>query len=222
MISLRLGVLGLVLAAGPLSAQSSRFEFRLGGLVQASRSNTSIGPSSSAVLSRVRGSLAGGEFLIRSSGIGLGGRYLIGNLDSASGAAPRQRLQVADARILMGPRVFTVEGGAMYRRLEVPSTSYKREWYYARAGARSTVAIGASGLSTLLAGAYYPYVIDKGGKSGGKGWEWEAGVSYSRRGIPAYVSIGYRYQTFQPATTTNEPQSELSGVFLSGGLRLAN
>lgn len=222
MNSFRLGALGLLLVAGPLSAQSSKFEFRLGGLVQSSRSNISVGPSGAAVLSRARGSLAGGEFLIRSSGIGLGGRYLIGNMDSTSGTISRQRLQIADARLLMGPRVFTVEGGAMYRRLEVTAVNYKREWFYARAGARSTVAIGASGLSTLLAGAYYPYIIDKGGKSGGKGWEWEAGVSYSHRGIPAYISVGYRYQTFQPKTTTNEPQSELGGVFLSGGLRLAN
>ena len=146
-------------------------------------------------------------------------------MDSVSGAVTRHRLQIADARILLGPRLFTVEGGGMYRRLDVPSQNTKQEWFYGRAGARSTFSIGASGLSTMLAGAYYPYIIETGGsstKSGGKGWEWEAGVSYSRRGIPVYISAGYRYQTFQPKTTPNVPQMELGGVFLSGGLRLGN
>lgn len=217
----RLGILvGVLVGARPLTAQSPGFEFQLGGIWLSAKENVKPGGSSSAAISRGAGSLLGGDFLLRASGAGLAGRYVVGDLDPSRGTFPAHRLHLADARLMIGPRSFALEGGANYRRLEISNPDSVRQWLSIRAGARSAIAIGASGLHTVLAGAYVPYVVEDGGRSGGSGWEWEVGLSYSRRGIPLYVSLGYRYQTFQPETTKDAPQSELGGVYLAGGLHL--
>ena len=210
----------LVLAAWPLAAQTPKFEFLLGGMLLDAKEHRAVGAGNAAVTGEGEGSLAGGEFLLRAQAIGLGGRYLVGEMDSSRGRFTPGKQHIADARLILGPQPFAIEIGGMYRRVEADST--ERQWFYGRVGARSTFFIGASGVAVTFAGAYYPYIYEDTEESGGRGWEGETSVRYSRRGIPVYVSLGYRYQTFQPKTKNQSPQSEISGLVLSGGLRLGN
>jgi hypothetical protein len=210
----------LVLAARPAAAQTPKFEFLLGGLLLDARENRAVGAGDDAETGRGEGKLAGGELLLRSQAVGIGGRYLVGEMDSSRGRFEPGTLHIADARLLLGPQAFAIELGAMYRRVERDSS--ERQWFYGRVGGRSTFFIGASGVAVTVAGAYYPYIYEDTEESGGRGWEGETSVRYSRRGIPLYLQLGYRYQSFQPKTKNESPQSELSGLSLSGGIRFAS
>lgn len=214
------GLIVVAVVAQGLEAQAPKFEFLLGGMLLDARENRAVGAGDEAVTGRGEGKLAGGELLLRSSAVGLGGRYLVGDMDSTRGLFVPGRVHIADARLILGPQAFAIEVGGMYRRVEADSS--ERQWFYGRVGGRSTFFIGASGVSVTFAGAYYPYIYEDTEESGGRGWEGETAVRYSRRGIPLYVQLGYRYQTFQPKTKNASPQSEISGLSLSGGLRLAS
>ncbi|HWA57954.1 MAG TPA: hypothetical protein VG692_11915 [Gemmatimonadales bacterium] len=202
----------------PLAAQTPKFELLLGGLLLDTRENRLIGKGAAAVTGKGEGRLAGGELLLRASGIGLGGRYLVGDMDSSRGAFAPGRQHIADARLIFGPQAFGIELGGMYRRIDADST--ERQWFYGRVGARSTLFIGASGVAVTFAGAYYPYIYEDTKESGGKGWEGETAVRYARRGIPLFIQVGYRYQTFQPDTKNRSPHIETSGITLEAGIRL--
>lgn len=210
----------LLLMATSLAGQTPKFELLLGGVLLDARENRVVGTGVPENANRGEGKLAGGEILVRARTIGLAGRYLVGDMEQTRGNFVPGRLHIADARLILGPQAFAVEAGGMYRKMATDSTP--RQWFYGRLGARSTFFIGASGVAVTLAGAYYLYVYEDTEETGGRGWEGETSVRYSRRGIPIYVQLGYRYQSFQPKTKNQSPQSEISGLSLGGGIRLAS
>lgn len=209
--------LASLLAPSALVGQSPSVELLLGGITMPSKRNAaflgSVGTAS--------GSMSGGEFVIRGKPIGLAARYLTGDFAADSGTQAAGKIELIEARLVLGPRAFGLEGGGVRRTLTTSVGT--ATWYYVRAGIRSQIAIGASGFHATFAGAYYPFVKRDGvTKAGGKGYEAETALMYARKGIPVYIQLGYRFQSLDPDNGSGSVEpDEISGVVISAGLRLA-
>jgi hypothetical protein len=204
-------------------AQASEARF---GLIALSNRQNVLGTQG---LAQSSASITGIEFLARGDAAGIYGRYLTGTLGNQSFRGADGRLRMGELRFMLGPPLFSVEGGYVLRA-RAGSLSDNRD-KLVRLGIRSSTVFGPTGLSlSLTVGAYVRSdsvlntttsgtTPDK--KFGLVGLEASTGVFYQfPRGIPLFVGLGYRYerirseQEYIPVT-----REELSGVLLTAGVR---
>lgn len=218
--------------AAALTAQDN--EVRLGLFTTSARRNV----LADGVVGKGGGSPKGAEFFLRSTGGGLYLRYLTAEFDARGGVGGAGPLRQADARVLLGPQVFNVEAGYSRRarssQLKESGDSTGEDLI--RLGGRSTVALGPSGFSIVLAAAAYAR-SDKKAQADDfftslrvVGWDAETGVLYQApRRLPFFALLGYRYERLRgPEVSDLDPNSpgfvvrrreELSGIVLSAGIR---
>jgi hypothetical protein len=210
-------LLPLALISGVRSAGAQNLRFEMRAVVygvptsrDATLSPTSIGHSS--------GTMTGGEFSLRGSGIGLMIRLLNGTL-SPSNSGGGGRLTTGEARVQLGSRLFAAEGGFARRALGGPigTTVYT----YVRAGATSIIDIGGTGLSARIAGAVY---LAGQGVPNTKvsGHEVVTALEYAAHHLPFVGTIGYRSEVFEPSGGGLKDPERVSGLVVGIGLRLAH
>jgi hypothetical protein len=167
------------------------------------------------------GTLTGAEVLARTSGLGLYARYLTGSIGENSFRGPNGGLRMAEARVMIGAPVFSVEGGFALRARSTSLGKPRDE--LARVGARSSIWLGPSGLSLSLAGS----ALGRGDKEGDHtkwgvvGWEAVTAILYQApRGLPFYATLGYRYERIRSEAGTPPIQrEELSSIVFGIGIR---
>jgi hypothetical protein len=166
---------------------------------------------------QVSENLKGGELLWRGKGAGIFLRAY-----SGSYAPTLSDLLELDARLLVGPRPFTMEFGYGQRGpdFSFPADSGLR---YGRGGVRSTWVLGTSGFQTSFGGGVYisPDSSDSD-KLKVSGWDAETSVVYQvPRGIPLYALLGFRFERISSAFGEGKGE-EISGVLIGVGLRFAS
>lgn len=215
-------LVGVTVLAVPCSAASQSTDLRLAGIIMTTRQTVHDGEE----VYRASAPLTGAEILLWPGGIGLYGRYLTGTLGDHSARGPDGGLHQAEGRIILGAPVFSVEGGFTRRvrggrRLSDPGDNL------IRAGVRSLLALGPSGLSvSLQAGAYgrndsVPSTGEARKKLSVVGWEAATGLVYQApHGLPFFVTVGYRFERIRSeADYLPVHREELSGLVFSAGLR---
>ena len=190
--------------------KSSGGELRIGGImISGERSYEFLNSVQNEV-----GSIKGVDVLLRSRVIGLSFRSLSGTFGD------QPHVTSADARLLLGPPVFTIMGGAGRRALwsdlnaESPS-----QFDIGIAGLSSTVTIGGTGLRTNINGAVYLPVGESKDRIK-SGMEGEASVLWRFPKLPFFVQVGYRTEVFTAKNKLFETPEEVRGVRLGGGLQL--
>lgn len=184
-------------------------EFRVGGYYVNGQRNYFFNKTQSAT-----GSLTGFEMLLRGPGVGLAVRYY----DGQFGTQPD--LIAADANVLFGARVFSVEGGYAKRALSSPlgTTVYT----FGRAGVHMEWVIGGTGLTSVLGGAYYLPAGSASGAGQGdikSGMEGEASLIYNFPAVPLFVQLGYRTEVFTAKNASTQIPEEVRGLRLGGGIQ---
>jgi hypothetical protein len=201
----------------PVNAMAQPSEVYVGALALASRQNV-VGP---AGLIHSSGTLTGAELMARASGIGLYARYLTGSIGENSFRGPSGSLRMGEARLMIGAPIFSVEGGVALRSRS--STLAEPRDELVRAGARSSIWLGPSGLSLSFAAS----ALGRGDKEGGStkwglvGWEAVTAVMYQApRGLPLYATLGYRYERIRTESGAPPVQrEEISAIIIGGGFR---
>lgn len=197
-------------APGAPKAASSRGELRVSGfMINGDRSFDFANNVTTET-----GSIKGVDVLLRAKAIGIGFRSMTGTY----GTQPH--VTSADARVYLGPPVFSIAVGAGRRALwsDLNATA-PSQFDIGIAGVSSTIAIGGSGLRTNVAGAMYL----PGGQSKEKiksGMEGEASILYRFPVVPLFVQIGYRTELFTAKAGTRETPEEVRGIRIGGGLQL--
>lgn len=218
----------LVLIAIPAHGQDG--EFMVGGVTQSTwRSMRTVSEGGGTQFNRVQSSLRGGEVMLRGGGAGIYLRYLSGDFGGQGSGNAGGELSLGDARLLLGPRVFSLEFG--YQRREYGEASGLTPLNLWRGGARFHLDLGPSGLGVFMAGSAVFRIEDDQEPSGSSflgevslaGSEAETGLIYQApRGLPFFARLGYRYARLdEPGPDgTGLREESLSGVVLSAGFRL--
>jgi hypothetical protein len=138
---------------------------------------------------------------------GIGGRL-------AEGKPGVGQFKHREARIFLGQHWFRVE--AAYGDRSVYSGDSTA--LYSRAGIRSTVPIGGTGLSLGVAGSKYfrGNFTGDSAKVDPSGWEGETNIYYTVKQIPVFAQLGYRVEHF----TYRESADYIRGIVFGGGLWL--
>ena len=216
MRALRMAVGMTLLSATGLIAQSgnngspSDGEFRVGGYYVNGERNTFFHQTPQSAT----GNLTGFEMLMRTSGIGLSVRYY----DGQFGTQPD--VIAADANLLLGARVFSVEGG--YAKRALSSSLGTTVYTFARAGVHMEWVVGGTGLTTVLRGSYYVPAGSSTGAGQGdiqSGMDGEASLIYNFPGIPLFVQAGYRTEVFTAKVSASQVPEEGRGLRLGGGIQ---
>lgn len=217
--------IALVAGAAPAFAQINwPVDFRVGTISASTTRNVSV---SGTLAKQEQVTVKGFEATLAPPGdpIGIGVRRLTGTF--AAGPYTEE-----EARAFLGAKNFMLEG-AFVRRTTPGVDSTKQ---FVRAGFRSIVNVGASGVSIMLAPSYIlPFNIGSSGTSTGTsggtsassdkplpaGWEGETALYYTLPKIPLYVHAGYRLAYFGiKQGTAYLHQEEMSGLNLGVGLWL--
>lgn len=195
-------------------------ELRLGGVSMSTDRNAVEG----AGVSRASGTLSGGELLARTDAVGLYVRLFQGDFAASQGATAQGRLLIGDARLLLGTRKLGLDLG--YSRRAQGTQFSRGDLELARAGLRTNIRLGSSGLFAMLsAGGFVSINFDKGVNDNVRfiGGDAETQLMYALpHGLPLYVALGYRFERLDNGGNTFTDPEELSGVILMGGLRLGN
>jgi hypothetical protein len=191
MRTIRIGYSLLVLfSASPLAAQVEYpVELRAGVMTGATRRDISL---NDAVTDRLDASVKGIEAYLgpKSGGVGIGGRILSGTYGSDD-------FTQREARLFVGENWFQVEGAYGERSLIGTDSTI----LFTRAGARSTVQIGGTGVSISVSGAktfqgdFSHSRSDKTRRP--DGWEGESDIYYTAPRVPVFVQLGYRADYFK-------------------------
>jgi hypothetical protein len=146
----------------------------------------------------------------RTSGVGIGGRWLSGDFGD-------DEFKIKEGRLLLGENWFRIEAGYGERSL-IGTDSTAR---FTRVGIQSIVQIGGVGVSLKVSGSIYL----RGDFSGSKpkpddpsGWEGETGIYYNTPRVPLFAKLGYRTEYFERGPRA-EHLSELvfgTGIWLGG------
>lgn len=155
------------------------------------------------------GTLTGVEASIMgaSSGMGVFGRYLSGNL-----SGPKQRM-VAEGGVMVGDKTFKIEVGYS-ERLFLPADSTLK---FLRGGFNATTFLGTSGVAVRLRAGYYAALARfKSDKSAPDGWQGETSIAYTWDRVPVFAQIGYRIEALRGARV----QEETSALTLGAGIWL--
>ena len=203
------GLLAIILFAEPVAAQVSYpVDFRLGVFTGGTRRNLSVadvlGPK---VTSSMRGIEA---YLSPADGTGgIGGRILEGTFAT-------QKFSLREARVFIGERAFNATAGYGERTISGTDSSTT----FSRAGVRSVVRIGGSGVLLSAEGSkYFPGDFSKKDANAPdktNGWEAQTGIYFATPRIPAYVQLGYRTEYF----SFGEHDEHMSGITFGVGLWL--
>ena len=204
----------LVLTAAfvPVRARAQGLGVQANGVAVLAKRNAALGGAAGSGTA----TMTGFEFGFHAGWFGLRAQVLDGKFPGQS-AVPSTEITSGEARISLGARAFSVEGG--YGRRAFTGQLGSQQYAYGLAGARSTLDIGGTGISATLAGALY---VNAGSVAGSKvtGAEGETALTWSPRHVPIFVTVGYRYEQFTVGTSAGDRPDEISGVVLSAGLRL--
>lgn len=164
------------------------------------------------------GIMPGGELLVRLRYGGLAARLFGGAFSADSGSEAVGRVSAADVQLLVGPRFLTADIG--YGRRAFSGAFGDRSWPFARFGLRSTLAIGASGLSAEFSLAVYAGLGGGDGAGKGSGREAETHLVFTPARMPLYVGLGYRHERFTVSSPVDIRPEEVTGIVLAVGMRL--
>ena len=201
--------LALLGSANPLAGQISYpVDFRAGVFTGGTKRNVAVDNS---VTERLDASVKGFEVMLSGAQgtAGLGGRYMDGTFGT-------EKLTIREGRVFVGESWFRVEGAYGDRSIfGIDSTVT-----FIRAGARSIVRIGGSGISLSASGSKY-FAGDFWKKkpvesSKTDGWEAETAIFYTTPRIPAFLQLGYRTEYF----SFGNREEHVSGVLLGMGVWL--
>jgi len=200
-------------AAPPAPKGPTRAEFRVGGFMVSGDRSFDVSNN----VTTTTGLITGVDVLLRASGIGLSFRSLSGTFGS------RQVIS-ADARILLFPPAFTIQGGVGKRAISSDLGTNIRD--IAILGVSSTVNIGGTGLRTHIGvTALASPDKDPAGGAGGAaekastGLEGEAAILYRLPRAPIFVSLGYRTEIFTSKSSSLTAPEEVRGIRLGGGIQ---
>ena len=166
-----LALMGALAAFAPdrVSAQRSYpLDLQIMPLTQSVRRNQSVPPADpTSATGTVRGIEAS---VLSTSGTGLFGRYLSGNLTGS------KKPMVAEGGLQLGDKSFKIEIGYS-ERLYIPDDSTMA---FARGGFNLTTFLGTSGVAVRLRAGYYAAIERfKGDGSAPDGWQGESAISYT-------------------------------------------
>lgn len=210
-------VLGLLATAGLSSMLQGQatfpVDFRIGAHTASTKRNISL---SDAVTGHATATVRGFDAILASpdGGAGIGARLLQGTYEDGD-------FSLQEGMLLAGQRSFHVEAGYGRRSLFGTDSTVT----FARAGARSTVQIGGSGVSLDVQGsAYFPgdFTKQKSPTPGSKdlstllGWEGETNIFYTVPRVPVYLQLGYKAQYF----TFGQRAEYMNGVVIGTGIWL--
>jgi hypothetical protein len=209
-------------AGAPASADSSSggprespVELRLTAFTMPSRRTVS---TSGTMFDSASPSITGFEFVIREMDGG-GLRLAYGTASVSGSGAAGGKLTTLDGRFLIGSRIFNVELGYVLRTTTIAGKDSTLG--IARAGVRSDMKLGSSGIIVGWAASYLRQPV--AGKDGTsfQGIEGETSVLYALPMVPIYVQLGFRRSALQYTKTasSNVPE-ELSTVFIGAGFHL--
>lgn len=204
-------VLMLVTVLAPRAgAQSTGFQ--IGGVAFASTRSTVLDGTSASASAM----LPGVDLLLRLKLVGITAR-LTGAEFPAGASFGALELGLAEAGLLLGPRVLAVEG--TYRKRVFRGTLGVQDYAYSGVGARSMIPIGGTGVTAMARGSLY-LDFPKNANAPVSGGDAEASLRYSLPRIPLYVLLGYRIEQFTLAAGPGERWERLTGWLVGAGLRL--
>lgn len=196
-------------------SQQSTLEIRLGLFTMPSKRTVA---TSAVAYSDAAPSMTGAEFVVRSTdGQGLRFRYSTASttgVGRADGA-----LTYLDGRFEIGTREFNVEAGYLLRSETISGT--KTQLSFWRAGFRSDIRLGASGVTAGFAASYMRQPAPETDGSQGWGLDGETSVLYASAKVPLYAQLGFRRETlhFTLKVPPDRPE-EMSTVFVGVGYHI--
>jgi hypothetical protein len=208
-VSMVVGVMALMLSPNLLASQVTYpVDFRLGVSTSGTRRNQSVndvlGATVSSSLRSVEASLSPAD----GTG-GIGGRIIDGTFAG-------EKFLLREARVFVGERAFNVIVGYGDRTISGTDSTTA----FSRAGIRSIVRIGGSGVLLSVEGSkYFPGDFsrkDEDAPDRTDGWEGQTGLFYATPKIPAYLHFGYRTEYF----SFGEHDEHLSGITFGIGVWL--
>lgn len=208
-----------VSSAAPDSSSSgpreSPIELRLAAFTMPSRRTVS---TSSTMFDNASPSIVGFEFVIREMDGG-GLRIAYGTSSGSGSGASGGKLTTLDGRFLVGSRIFNVELGYMLRTTTIAGKDSTLG--VARAGVRSDMKLGSSGITVGWAASYLRQPVASKDGTLFQGIEGETSVLYAPPIVPIYVQLGFRRSALQHTRTTSpNVAEEISTVFFGVGFHL--
>jgi hypothetical protein len=183
-------------------------EFQIGGITGNAKRNISL---SDSVTDRLSSSTNGIEAYVapRAGGAAIGGRILTGSFGA-------DKFKLREGRVFLGTNVFSLEGAYGERSLWGTDSTV----LFIRAGLRSTIPIGGTGVSVRLTGSKYLRGDFSHGRSGNSaapdGWEGESDLFYTAPRIPVFAQLGYRTEFFRYRARSES----MNGLVFGAGLWL--
>jgi hypothetical protein len=162
------------------------------------------------------GTLAGGELNARMGLFGGRIRFFGGTFTADSGLEAEGEIHEGDVELYAGPRVFSPSVG--YGLRSFTGGFATRRWSFVRLGGRSSVPIGATGLSANISAFLYAGVT--GAESTGSGHELETRLTYATSRMPVLFSIGYRFEQFTVDDPLDSRPEEVGSIVFAAGVRL--
>jgi len=193
-------------------------EVRFGYLMQSLRRNSALEGSGTATGS---GTIAGFEFLAQTDGLGVMARRSTGSTDGTGHGLEGDFIS-QEVRLMIGGRIFSVEGGVLERTGSHLNEETKVVVW--RGGARSQWNLGGSGLVVKLGVGLLFSRLDTEGSAQfkGRGHDLDAMLLYQApEGLPLYVLVGWHHERFDDLESTAPRWEEGSGPYLGIGVRLA-
>lgn len=203
--------------AGAAAASStSDLELRLAAFTLPSKRTKS---TSTTAYDAASPSMTGAEFVIRA--IDTGGLRVRYESASASGnGAAGIQFTNLDGRLAIGSRVFDVELGYLLRT-ETSAAAVKTQLGFPRAGFRSDLNLGSSGITVGFAASYLRQAQAAKDGSLGQGLEGETTGIYVPPMVPFYLQLGFRRQALRFTNQGAKVRSEeMSTVFLGVGFEI--
>jgi len=165
------------------------------------------------------GPLGGFELSVRGRWLGISADAIGGSLAAPAASGSTDRIARAEARVQVGPRLFSLEGGYVRRVVAGPlgATPYS----CARAGAASLIEVGGTGLTARLAAGVY---LAGQGVSGAtvSGHEIVTSLEYRLARTPLVLTVGYRAELFTVTSGGTQRGETLDGIVLGGGIELGS
>ena len=217
---MRAPIIGMLLCACASAAAAQTNELRVGPYLYSAR-RLVLAEGASSVTQATNG-LFGAELLWR----GVGGGIFVRVLSGSFGPQLPDLVQL-DARLVIGPRPFSVEIGYGQR---APAFSFATDSgatnggiRYGRLGARSALVLGTSGFQASLDAGVYVSTVDALSGIQISGFDAETMIQYQApRGIPVYGIAGYRFERTKQNGIGYPPAEELSGLIIGVGFRFAS
>lgn len=178
--------------------------FRLGVNTASTKRNTTLADD---ITRRPSAAVRGFEAAVSTSKeeVGISTRLLSGSYDDDD-------FTLREARIFVGGPWFQIEGG--YGQRSVSGTDSLA--LFARAGLRSMVQVGGSGVSLGAAASKYfdGDFTNEEPSNKVEGWEGETNIFYTFARVPVYLQLGYRHEYFLSGVRAEN----MSGLILGTGL----